>query len=69
MSPLAQTLLRDLQARPQQFAELVDAHRDVAWRDFLCAWGEIREKNILQRDDDGRYLIGDESTPAPKAQS
>ena len=57
MSPLAQDILRDLKAKPRQFSEIVDAHRDIAWRDFLRAWGEIREKNILQRDDDGQYLI------------
>lgn len=57
MSPLARNILRDLKAKPRQFSEIVDAHRDVAWRDFLRAWGEIREKNILQRDDDGQYLI------------
>jgi hypothetical protein len=57
MSPLARTICRKLKEKPQQFSEIVDAHRDVAWRDFLRAWGEIREKNILQRDDDGRYLI------------
>ncbi len=57
MSPLAQNIFRDLKAKPQQFSEIVDAHRDVAWRDFLRAWGEIREKNILQRGDDGEYLI------------
>ena len=57
MSPLAQNILRDLKATPRQFSEIVDAHRDVAWRDFLRAWGEIRAKNILQRSDDGEYLI------------
>lgn len=57
MSPLAQNILRDLKAKPRQFSEIVDAHRDVAWRDFLRAWGELREKNILQRGDDGEYLI------------
>ena len=57
MSPLARIILRDLRTKPQQFSEIVDAHRDVAWRSFLRAWGEIRDANVLQRDDDGRYLI------------
>ncbi len=57
MSPLARTICRKLKEKPQQFSEIVDAHRDVAWRDLLRAWGEIRDKNILQRGDDGRYLI------------
>jgi hypothetical protein len=57
MSPLARNILRDLKARPRQFSEIVDAHRDVAWRDFLRAWGEIREQSVLQRGDDGEYLV------------
>ena len=57
MSPLARNICRNLKAKPRQFSEIVDAHRDVAWRDFLRAWGEIREQNILQRGDDGEYLI------------
>ena len=57
MSPLARNIVRELQVKPRQFSELADAHRDVAWRDFLRAWGEIREQNILQRSDDGEYLI------------
>jgi hypothetical protein len=57
MSPLAQEIHRELQAKPQQFSEVADAHRAVAWREFLRAWGELRAANILKRDDDGRYLI------------
>lgn len=57
MSPLARTICRKLKEKPQQFSEIVDAHRDVAWRDLLRAWGEIREQNVLQRGDDGEYLI------------
>ena len=57
MKGLARTLVAELQARPRHFAELVDAHGDVAWRDFLYAWGEIRAADILQRDDLGRYLV------------
>ena len=30
---------------------------DVAWPDFLRAWGEIRAADVLKRDDAGRYLI------------
>ena len=63
MSPLAQKIQSALEAKPQQFSELVDAHRDTAWREFLHAWGELREKNILKRDDDGRYLIPSAAQP------
>ena len=57
MSPLAQALVQELRARPSQFGELVEAHMDVPWRDFLLAWGEVRAADVLGRDDEGRYLI------------
>ena len=57
MSPLARKIRSELEAKPQQFSEVVDAHRDVAWRELLRAWGELRQENALKRDDDGRYLI------------
>ena len=57
MSPLAQKISREIQAKPQQFSEIADAHRDAPWREFLRAWGELRAQEILKRDDDGRYLI------------
>ena len=64
MPPLAEMLLRELQERPQQFAEAADSHRDVSWPHFLLAWGELRAANLLQRDEDGRYLL--QSPPATK---
>lgn len=57
MSPLAERLVAELRARPRHFAELVETHGDVAWRDFLRAWGEVRVSDVLGRDDAGRYLI------------
>lgn len=64
MSPLAQAIVREIGDRPQQFAEVVDAHFDVPWPEFLRAWGEVRAANVLKRDEDGRYLI---EASAPKA--
>ena len=58
MSPLARKIQSRIEAQPHQFSEVVDAHRDVSWREFLHAWGELRAANILKRDDDGRYLVG-----------
>jgi hypothetical protein len=57
VSPLAQALVDALRQRPRHFAELVEAHMDVAWPDFLRAWGEVRAADVLKRDDAGRYLI------------
>jgi hypothetical protein len=57
VSPLAEHLVLELRERPRHFAELVEAHTDVAWRDFLRAWGEVRASDQLRREDDGRYGI------------
>ena len=57
MSPLAQSLVAELREGPRHFAELVEAHMEVPWRDFLRAWGEVRAADVLARDDAGRYLI------------
>lgn len=57
MSPLGERLVADLRAQPRHFAELVEAHGEVGWRDFLLAWGEVRAAAVLARDDAGRYLI------------
>ena len=59
LSPLGERLVADLRARPRHFAELVEAHGGVAWRDFLRAWGEVRDADVLGRDDEGRYLINE----------
>ncbi len=59
MSPLATTLATTLEGEAKQFHDLVDAHENVSWRDFLRAWGELREADVLMRDDSGRYYIGD----------
>ncbi len=58
MSPLATTLQNALQNDAKQFDEMVDLHLDVPWRDFLRAWGELREADLLKRDDAGAYYIG-----------
>ena len=45
ITPLADRIVRAIRDRPQQFAETVDAHRDVPWPEFLRAWGEVRALN------------------------
>jgi DNA-binding transcriptional ArsR family regulator len=57
MTPLAEKLRAEISRRPQQFSDLVDAHRDVPWRTFLQAWGSLRAANILKRDEDGNYTV------------
>ena len=65
MSPLARAIAAELSVQPRHFGELVQAHMDVAWRDFLRAWGEVRATEGLSRDDAGRYLIS--ASPSPSA--
>ena len=57
MTDLAQRIVGELRERPRHFAEVVEAHMEVAWPDFLRAWGEVRAADVLQRDDAGRYLV------------
>lgn len=64
MTPLAEAIAREIRARPQQFAEVADAHRGVPWPDFLRAWGEVRATNQLTRDEDGRYHLPEQSASA-----
>jgi hypothetical protein len=64
ITPLADRIVRAIRDRPQQFAETVDAHRDVPWPEFLRAWGEVRAQNRLERDEDGRYYFKDSEVPA-----
>ena len=61
MSPLAGALVAELRERPRHFGELVEAHMEAPWRDFLRAWGEVRAADVLARDDAGRYLIRGEA--------
>ena len=64
MSPLARTLVEELRQHPRHFAELVEAHLDTAWAEFLRAWGEVRTADVLGRDDAGRYMIRTEGSSA-----
>ena len=63
MSPLATNLKAALEAEAKQFHDVVDNNMEVPWPDFLRAWGELREINILKRDDEGAYYI--EKTQSP----
>lgn len=57
MSALADEIIAVLESTPKHFSEVVDAHMDVPWREFLQAWGEVRAADILKRDDEGAYYI------------
>ena len=46
-----------LAARPRTFYELLRELDDVEYRTILQAWGALRERRALGRDEHGRYLI------------
>jgi hypothetical protein len=69
MSPLARALLDELRARPRHFGELVEAHMQTPWREFLLAWGELRTADVLGRDDAGRYVIRETPSLAVDAEA
>jgi len=43
--------------RARTFYELVRELPDVEYRTVLQAWGALRERRALGRDEDGRYRI------------
>ena len=43
--------------RPRTFYELLRELNDVEYRAILQAWGALRERHALGRDEHGRYLI------------
>ena len=40
------------------FYAILQALEDVDYRMILQAWGILREKDLLARDKEGRYLLG-----------
>lgn len=54
---LADQIVAALRERPLQFMDLVRAHRDLPYRTLLLAWGVVRDRERLERDDEGHYFI------------
>ena len=57
MIPLAARILDELRERPRHFAEVVELHMDVPWREFLRAWGEVRVSPVIGREENGLYTV------------
>lgn len=57
MSPLATQIMDQLRERPRHFAEMVELHMDVPWREFLRAWGEVRVSPVIGREENGLYTV------------
>ena len=54
---LAAELTRVLKDRPSMFAELLREYGHLHYRVFLRGWSELRTRQQLERDPEGRYLI------------
>ncbi len=54
---MAESITAMLRARPVFFMDLVRAHREAPYRTLLLAWGEVRDRHTLSRDDDGHYFL------------
>ena len=54
---LAEAIVAALRERPRHFMDLVRAHRDLPYRTLLLAWGVVRDREHLERDDEGRYFL------------
>ncbi len=54
---LADAIVAALRERPLFFMDVVRAHRDLPYRTLLLAWGVVRDRERLARDDEGRYVL------------
>jgi hypothetical protein len=57
VAPVTERIVSLLGERPRTFYELLRALDDVEYRTILQAWGALRERRRLGRDDHGLYLI------------
>ena len=58
---MAEAITATLRTRPVFFMDLVREHRDAPYRTLLLAWGEVRERHALTRDDEGHYSLPPEA--------
>ena len=55
-SEIAERILGLLKKEPMSFYAILRDLEDVDYRVILQAWGILREKDLLARDQEGRYL-------------
>jgi hypothetical protein len=61
---MTESITAMLRSGPVFFMDLVRAHRDAPYRTLLLAWGEVRARHALARDDEGHYFLP-AGAPAP----
>jgi hypothetical protein len=64
---LADRIVERLGTRPALFYDLLVEFADAEYRDLLRAWGRVRERIALERDEHGHYLLPTGEATAPAA--
>ncbi len=64
-APVAERMVRLLGEQPRTFYELLRELPGVEYRTILIAWGALRERRALGRDDHGRYVLSDGASSPP----
>lgn len=54
---VADAMVGMLRERPVLFMDLVRAFPETPYRTLLLAWGEVRERHRLARDEEGCYFL------------
>jgi hypothetical protein len=54
---LTERIVERLGAGPASFYDLLVQFADAEYRDLLRAWGQVRERRALERDEHGNYLL------------
>lgn len=57
MADLVARIAERLRERPLFFADIARDFEGVPWRDLLRAWGAVRTRFPLERDEEGHYRI------------
>ena len=69
MADLVARIAGRLRELPLFFADIARDFGDVPWRDLLRAWGEVRRRFTLERDEDGHYHIIPGAAAKPKGRA
>ncbi len=57
VAALAERIVERLGAGPASFYDLLGHFANAEYRDLLRAWGQVRERIALERDEHGNYLL------------
>jgi len=57
VAQVAESMTRMLREKPVFFMDLVRAFPHIPYRTLLLAWGQVRERHRLSRDDEVHYVL------------